>query len=146
MPISVYRMMQYSLMEVLQQAHGREQAREYFRQAGYLVGLEFAKSHLDTSVAFNTFLSALQQALRESSIGILRMEALDEKSGAMILTVEEDLECSGLPATGEHVCCFDEGFIAGILKAYTQRDYTVCEIDCWASGSRICRFQATAKQ
>ena len=56
------------------------------------------------------------------------------------LTVSEDLDCSGLPSTDEVVCHYDEGFIAGILNAYTGKSFTAKEIDCWASGDRVCRF------
>ncbi|MGO5051014.1 hypothetical protein ACTQ6A_00640 [Lachnospiraceae bacterium LCP25S3_G4] len=43
-------------------------------------------------------------------------------NGEAILTVGEDLDCSGLPITGETVCNFDEGFLAGILKVYTKKN------------------------
>ena len=62
------------------------------------------------------------------------------------LTVEEDLDCSGLPVSGETVCDYDEGFIAGVLEAYTKKAFHVKEIDCWASGGRVCRFHATLEK
>lgn len=92
-----------------------------------------------------TFLAALQESLKELKIGILRMEELEEASGKFILTVAQDLDCSGLPPTNEVVCNFDEGFIAGIMKAYTGVEYEVREVDCWASGARACRFQGEPK-
>jgi predicted hydrocarbon binding protein len=61
-----------------------------------------------------------------------------------VLTVGQDLDCSGLPMTNETVCFYDEGFIAGILETYTGKKYDVREIDCWANGDRVCRFQGTA--
>jgi len=70
------------------------------------------------------------------------MEAFNPDDGTIILTVAEDLDCSGLPITNENVCVYDEGFIAGILEAYTGKPYHVREIDCWASGDRVCRFNA----
>ncbi|MFV0314438.1 MAG: V4R domain-containing protein, partial [Anaerotignum sp.] len=48
--------------------------------------------------------------------------------------------------TGETVCNYDEGFLAGILKEYTKKEYVVTEIDCWATGSRVCRFSALCKE
>jgi predicted hydrocarbon binding protein len=57
-----------------------------------------------------------------------------------VLTVGQDLDCSGLPVTNETVCNYDEGFIAGILEAYTGKKYEVREVDCWANGDRVCRF------
>jgi predicted hydrocarbon binding protein len=81
--------------------------------------------------------------LRELKIGILRVESVNEKTGEIFLTVGEDLDCSGLPITGENVCTYDEGFITGILAVYTGKVYSVREIDCWASGDRVCRFKCT---
>ena len=56
------------------------------------------------------------------------------------------MDCSCLPITGENVCTYDEGFIAGILNEYTGKTYDVREIDCWASGERVCRFKGSVKK
>jgi len=140
MPVLVYRLMQYTMLDVLAKAHGGDQANEYFRQAGFLAGIEFAKHTLDLKADFNAFLAELQNVLQTMKIGILRMEAFDPETGDIILTVGQDLDCSGLPVTNENVCNYDEGFIAGILEAYTGKKYDVREVDCWASGDRVCRF------
>ena len=145
MPVIVYRLMQYTMLDVLSKAHGLDQANEYFRQAGFLAGTEFAKNILDLKVDFNTFVANLQEALKDLKIGILRMEAFDPDNGNIVLTVGQDLDCSGLPITNENVCIYDEGFISGILEAYTGRKYDVREVDCWANGDRVCRFNGTAK-
>jgi len=144
MPVLVYRLMQYTMLDVLSKAHGLEQANEYFRQAGFLAGMEFAKNTLDLNADFNTFVANLQNALQELKVGILRMEAFDADTGNIVLTVGQDLDCSGLPITNENVCIYDEGFIGGILEAYTGKKYDVREVDCWASGDRVCRFNGTA--
>ena len=140
MPVLVYRLMQFTMLDVLSKAHGLEQANEYFRQAGFLAGMEFSKSVLDLTVDFNTFVANLQKSLSDLKIGILRMESFDPENGDIVLTVGQDLDCSGLPITNENVCIYDEGFIAGILEAYTGKKYDVREVDCWASGDRVCRF------
>ena len=79
-----------------------------------------------------------RQALK---IGLLRVEECDFEKGEFVITVHEDLDCSGLPATGELVCRYDEGFLAGILEMYTGKRFQVREVECWASGSRVCRFK-----
>ena len=80
--------------------------------------------------------------MQELKIGVLRIEDVDEESGCIILTVSEDADCSGLPILGETVCNYDEGFIAGILSVYSNKRYNAVEIDCWATGDRVCRFRA----
>ena len=140
MPVIVYRLMQFTMLDVLSKAFGLDQANEYFRQAGFLAGTEFAKNVLDLKVDFNTFVANLQKALEELKIGILRIEFFNGETGEITLTVAQDLDCSGLPVTNENVCIYDEGFIGGILEAYTGTKYDVREVDCWASGDRVCRF------
>ncbi len=142
MPVLVYRLFQFTIKDELIKRFGNEQTIDIFRKAGYLAGLEFANNLLDLSLGFDDFVAHLQQILQDTKIGILRIEEFNHETGRAVLTVGEDLDCSGLPVTGEMVCNYDEGFLAGILKAYTKKDYTVTEVDCWASGSRVCRFEA----
>lgn len=146
MPVLIYRLMQYTLMDVMSRDIGEDAANEYFRKAGYLAGGEYAKNSLDLSVDFEIFMSALQKSLRKLKVGILRIEEYNAGSGELILTVGEDLDCSGLPITGKNVCVWDEGFLAGILNAYTGKNYVVKETHCWASGSRVCRFCGTVNK
>ena len=145
MPVLVYRLMQYTMLDVLSKEYGTEKANDYFRKAGLLAGKEFAKHTLDLTADFNTFIANLQKALAELKIGILRMEAFDPDSGSIVLTVGQDLDCSGLPITNENVCNYDEGFIAGILEVYTGKIYEVREVDCWANGDRVCRFNGNVQ-
>lgn len=145
MPVFVYRLLQFTLKDELARRYGNETTVDIFRQAGELAGKEFANHLLDLSLPFNEFVSHLQKILEESKIGILRLERFDPATGEATLTVGEDLDCSGLPITGETVCNYDEGFLAGVLKVYTKRNYVVTEVDCWATGSRVCRFEAKVK-
>ncbi len=146
MPVLVYRLMQFTMLDIMSQDMGEAKANEYFRKAGHLAGMEFAKNTLDLKLDFDSFVPALQKALKDLKIGILRMEKFDAETGDIILTVGEDLDCSGLPITEEVVCVYDEGFIAGILEAYSGRAYLVHEVDCWANGARFCRFEGKAQK
>jgi hypothetical protein len=143
MPVLIYRLMQFTLLDVLTRDLGREKANHYIREAGRLAGTEFARNVLDLNVDLNTFVAHLQMALENLKVGIMRIETIDEKTGEIILTVAEDLDCSGLPITDETVCDYDEGFIAGVLNTYTGKTYTVREVDCWSSGDRVCRFKCS---
>ena len=139
----VYRLMQYTMMDVLSYTYGHEEAKDCFRKAGYVAGLEFARNVLELKVSFSAFSASLQKKLAELKIGILRIESFDMGTGEIVLTVGEDVDCSGLSVTNETVCYYDEGFIAGILEAYTGKAYHVREVDCWASGALTCRFRGT---
>ncbi|MDR0870163.1 MAG: 4-vinyl reductase, partial [Planctomycetaceae bacterium] len=89
----------------------------------------------------NGFIGELQRVLKELGIGILRVEKADPDKGEFVLTVSEDLDCSGLPDIGIEVCTYDEGFIAGIFLKYTGKEFKAKEIDCWCTGDRTCRFK-----
>ncbi|MEF9942225.1 MAG: V4R domain-containing protein [Lachnospiraceae bacterium] len=145
MPVLVYRLLQFTLKDELVKQFGNKKTIEIFRNAGELAGKEFAEHVLDLTLSLDDFIPHLQDVLKDNKIGILRIEKFDIETGTAMLTVGEDLDCSGLPITGETVCNYDEGFLAGILKVYTKKNYIVTEVDCWATGSRVCRFEAIVK-
>lgn len=140
--VAVYRLMQYTMREVLVSRYGAETASDLLRQAGKLAGTEFCRNVLNTELDFNGFIAELQEQLRTLNVGIFRVEKSDLEKLELVLTVSEDLDCSGLPVTDEEVCEYDEGFIAGVLQVYTGKAFHVQEVDCWASGERTCRFDA----
>ena len=140
--LEVYRLMQFCFRDVLEQRFGAEVADEVFYEAGKLAGTEFAAHLLSQPEELGDFVAELQRVLRELGIGILRVEKADPESGQFVVTVSEDLDCSGLPETGESICVYDEGFIAALLESYTGRRFVVKEVDCWCTGDRTCRFTA----
>jgi predicted hydrocarbon binding protein len=144
-PVFIYRLLQFTLRDVFIAHHGVEAARAIFVEAGKLSGHELCSKLIPPGLEFNQFISALQKVLRDLSMGILRIERADLEKMEFTMTVAEDLDCSGLPVSDETVCDFDEGFLAGVLKAYTGLDFHVKEIDCWASGERVCRFDVKPK-
>lgn len=146
LPVLVYRLLEYSLREQLIEVFGKEQQIDIFRKAGYQAGVFFSNNVLDTTLEFNQFLANLQSSLAAYKIGVLRIENVDPDTGQITLTVSEDADCSGLPLLGETVCNYDEGFIAGILSTYTGKAYEATEIDCWATGDRVCRFRANIRE
>jgi predicted hydrocarbon binding protein len=142
MPVLVYRLFEMAMHATLVQEYGQERADNIFRLAGHMAGKFFAENFLKKDQPFEDYVSQLQEKLASMRIGILRIERADLVDGKLQLSVYEDLDCSGLPVTDEQICVYDEGFIAGILEHYTDTPFTVREVDCWASGERVCRFKA----
>jgi predicted hydrocarbon binding protein len=140
--LEVYRLMQFCFRDVLEQHLGSQQADQLFYAAGKLAGEEFYKHALNGSTDFNEFIRQLQSVLKEMGIGILRVEKADIERGSFVLTVAEDLDCSGLPELDYEVCTYDEGFIAGLLESFVGQPFKVKEVDCWCTGDRTCRFAA----
>jgi uncharacterized protein len=142
--VAVYRLMQFTLRDVLIRQYGVEAADGVFYAAGEVAGKHFYANLITKRDSFADFVAELQDVLREMGIGILRIEKGDLENLTFTLTVAEDLDCSGLPACNEQICTYDEGFISGLLAAHTGRKFSVKEVDCWCSGDRVCRFDVKA--
>jgi predicted hydrocarbon binding protein len=138
--VTVYRLMQYTMRAVLEKEYGDEQTRQLLVQAGRLAGREFCKNVMDVTLPLNKFIAQLHDVLVDLAVGVLKVEKSDTVNLNFIVTVSEDLDCSGLPIKGVTVCDYDEGFIEGIFSVYTGKNFDVKEIDCWTTGERTCRF------
>jgi predicted hydrocarbon binding protein len=144
--IEVYRLMQFCFRDIMEQQLGTEKTDELFYDAGKLAGTEFYKHILGDISDFDQLVRELQSTFKKMGIGILRIEKADLQTGSFILTVSEDLDCSGLPELDYEICIYDEGLIAGILESFSQKRFKVKEVDCWCTGDRTCRFTAEAME
>lgn len=142
--VSVYRLMQFTLRDILIRELGVPKTDKIFYEAGKMAGSEYYKNIITPNNNFDEFIAELQETLKELKIGILRIEEADIEKHTFTLTVSEDLDCSGLPVTDEEICTYDEGFIAGLLETHTGIVFDVKEVDCWCSGDRVCRFEVKA--
>jgi uncharacterized protein len=145
MHLSVYRLMQFTLRDVLIRDFGVPTADRLFFEAGKKAGEEFCRHLLPQTQDLNSFVAAVQQAMKDLGIAIFRVESAQYDQSSFVITLAEDLDCSGLPVCDEQVCVYDEGFIAGLLEGFTGTEFKVKEVDCWGSGDRICRFKADPK-
>ena len=144
--VEVYRLMQFTIRDTLEVKYGVEAADEIFYAAGKLAGESVYKNYLSEVGDVSDFVKQLQSKLKDMGIGVLRVESMSDGAEKLVLTVDEDLDCSGLPETAFEVCVYDEGFIAGILEIYTGSPYIVKEVDCWCTGDRTCRFTANKSE
>ena len=140
--VEIYRLFQFTLRDILEQHYGTEMADKLFFDAGVLAGKSFFEHYCHGITDINTLAKTIQDQFRELGVGIVRFEKADTTTLQFQLTVDEDLDCSGLPDTADHICVYDEGFIKGILDSFTGKNFSVQEIDCWCSGARTCRFRA----
>ena len=63
MPVTVYRLLEYCIKEVLEEDYGKEQMHHIFQKAGIIAGRELAHNLLDLSVDIHTFFGQLQDVL-----------------------------------------------------------------------------------
>ncbi|MGD9058535.1 MAG: 4-vinyl reductase [Desulfobacterales bacterium] len=142
MNVNVYRLMQFTLRDVLIKEFDVETADRIFYEAGRHAGKEFCKELITQRNDFNEFVVELQELLKKLKIGILRIEKSEFEKMNFTLTIAEDLDCSGLPVSDETICKYDEGFISGLFSEYTGKKFKAAEVDCWCSGDRVCRYEA----
>ncbi len=140
MDVAAYRLMQFTLRDVIIKEYGPEAANRIYYEAGRSAGREFCKNLVKERTDFGAFVEEVQRLLSDLSIGILRVEKADLENMNFTLTVAEDLDCSGLPITDESICTYDEGFINGLFLEFTGKEFDVEEVDCWCTGDRVCRF------
>jgi predicted hydrocarbon binding protein len=134
--------MQFTLRDVLIKKFDAETADRIFFEAGRHAGKEFCRELITQKDDFNEFVVELQQLFKTLRMNILRIEKADLEYMVFTLTLAEDLDCSGLPASDETICTYDEGFLSGVFSEYTGKKFSAKEVDCWCSGDRVCRFEA----
>ena len=142
--LEVYRLMQFSLRDLLEQHLGTEKADVIFYEAGKMAGSHFYQNLLAQAEDFDAFIKLIQSTFKDMGIGIFRVEKADLETSSLVFTVSEDLDCSGLPELDYEICTYDEGFIAGLLESFSGKGFVVKEVDCWCTGDRTCRFTAQA--
>lgn len=140
--VEVYRLFQFCLRDILERNYGTEKADDLFREAGILAGKNFYDQFLCSATDVNSLVTLIRDTFSALGIGIFRVEAADLNGMKFTFTVDEDLDCSGMPDTSDVVCVYDEGFIQGILERFSGKPFRVREVDCWCTGARTCRFDA----
>jgi uncharacterized protein len=140
--LEVYRLMQFTFRDIIEKEYGTQAADEIFFKAGKLAGDQFYQHIFGKIIDYYDFIRQLQCVLKEMSIGILRVEKADLDAGDFVLTISEDLDCSGLSELNYEICTYDEGFVTGLMENFTGKKFKVKEIDCWCTGDRTCRFSA----
>jgi predicted hydrocarbon binding protein len=143
--VEVYRLFQFTLRDILEQHYGTEEADNLFREAGVLAGRSFFERFLKEADSVAALANKIQESFNELGIGIFRVETANIEGGHFVFTVDEDLDCSGLPDSSDVICVYDEGLIQGVLESFSGKGFDVREIDCWCTGSRTCRFEAKGK-
>jgi len=91
--VAVYRLMQFTLRDILIRDFGVEKADRAFFEAGKKAGQEYYKNILTQKQELNDFFADVQRTMKELNIGIFRVESADLERGSFVVTVDEDLDC-----------------------------------------------------
>lgn len=142
LPVLLYRLLQFSLRNVIEDELGEGKGGEFLYKAGERSGELIYNKFLADTTDLGELFTKLADLLYELKVCILRVEKSDPDKGEFVITAGEDLDCSGVPEIGWPICQFDEGFVAGILSKFTGKKVVAREVDCWATGDRVCRLEA----
>jgi predicted hydrocarbon binding protein len=141
--LDIYRLLQFTMRDVLESRFGSDVADEIFFDAGKMAGKEFYEHHIKPVGSAEEFVKKTQDVLKDKRIGVLRLEESMLDQGRVVLTIDEDLDCSGLPELDYETCIYDEGFVSALFECFTNEKWRAEEIDCWCTGARTCRFLVT---
>ncbi|MCL1941547.1 MAG: hypothetical protein FWG09_06345, partial [Synergistaceae bacterium] len=86
--LEVYRLMQFTLRDILEEEVGTEKSDEIFYAAGRKAGKAFYAHMLPDCTDVKDFVKKLQEALKEMKIGILRVESIEADAAKLVLTVD----------------------------------------------------------
>ena len=144
--VECYRLLQFSLRDVLEKHFGAQTTESLFHEAGFLAGGEFFQHVVGSCATISEFFEKTRAAMESLRMGILRMESSDMQTKQFVLTVGEDLSCSGLPDVSREICFYEEGFLAGLFTAFMGEPFVAHEKECWCNGSRFCRFEVSPSE
>jgi len=83
------------LRDLLIREFGVEKTDRIIFEAGKKAGEEYCKNILTEHKDLDGLFADLQRTMRELGIGIFRVESADYEKGSFVVTVAEDLDCSG---------------------------------------------------
>lgn len=141
--VEVVRMLMLTVKSVIEDSNGSAFAEKVYREAGYQTGQGFFRQYFQTESSSEVFVEQLKKILFKLGIGILNIEYITEACNEIVMTLSEDVECSGMSNHSFEMCHYTEGVISGLLEAHSGSKYLVKEVDCWCTGDRTCRFKAT---
>ena len=75
--VAVYRLMQYTLRDVLIRDYGVKEADKIFFEAGKKAGEEYCENILTEKRDLNGLFADLQRTMKDFGIGIFRVESAD---------------------------------------------------------------------
>ncbi len=138
-PIFWYRSLIHTGMRNFLRKLMGEQVDVYLYQAGKEVGRYFVKSGMiEKKEEVKDLLKEIHEKVKALKIG--RISVLEMQDNYARIRVDECISCAGMLNTGEMVCFWEGGVIAGLLSKILEQDVEAVEYKCWANGEEVCEF------
>ena len=122
----LYRVMLFTLREVVVKQFGNEEGNKIFHEAGDIAGRfffdHFLKAHKD--LPLDGFLEKYHHvACKENGLRFLRIDSVDVNAGEFALSVATGMETAGFDVINVTDCDYDIGFVEGVLFRFTGKDF-----------------------
>ena len=141
--LEMFRILRTAMVGLISFRMGEKEGGEAVYMAGKAVGGEIGRAFLGEIKDLNEFVTKVKDILSDLKVGILKVVSADTAKGKFVITVDECASCSGTPVTGQPICNFEGGIIAGLLKFFLKKEVKVVETKCWALGDKTCEFEVT---
>ena len=104
--VAVYRLMQFTLRDVLVRDYGVEDADRIVFEAGKKAGEEYCHNMLTQKNDLTSFFADIQRTMKELGIGIFRVESADYDKGSFVVTsLFVRKKCAPMMRDLSPVCC-----------------------------------------
>ena len=115
----MYRLLQFATRVVLERSLGPEEAARILYRGRLRDRAGTGAGRYRPCSGSRFVCAAASGSALELGVGAIRFEKTDLDAGEIVLTVSEDLDCSGVEEYGEAICTYDEGLIAALLGEFT---------------------------
>ena len=109
---------------------------EMLRETGHDIGNQISKELGNTNGEMLETLNVIAKFWAENDMGTLEIQ----KKRPLVIRIESNYDCSGVPDVGRPLCAMDEGIMEAILSKRTGKKWKVREFVCHGTGHDHCLF------
>lgn len=141
--VEMFRILRTSMVDLISINLGKDASEKAIYLSGKAVGGEIGNVYLKGITELEDLVTKVTNILRDLKVGLFKVVSADPENGRFVVDVDECVSCSGTPVTGEAICYFEGGIIAGIFKYFLKKEAKAVETKCWAKGDNTCEFVVT---
>ena len=106
------------------------------RETGHSIGLQVAKKLGPTNGDLKEIIKELTIFWKDNNMGMIKIQ----KEKPLVLRIESNYDCTGVPDIGRPLCALDEGIMETVFKERTKNNWKVREFVCHGTGHDHCLF------
>ena len=107
------------------------------RETGHSIGLHVAKKLGPSNGDLKDIIKELAIFWKDNNIGMIKIH----KEKPLVLRIESNYDCTGVPEIGKPLCALDEGIMETVFRERTKNNWKVREYACHGTGHEHCLFK-----